>query len=511
MPFILITMVVAAESRAESPGEETEGAGIEMEARGHIEAGSPGQAIELLRGKTDTIERSLLLARAYLDDGNDFWAMRVLHELVETSEDCSPHLWLAFAHVRQGNLDEGRDVLKKASCPEGSPLEVRRLLLETLIASTHGDRAEAAAALREAAKGESAFPEDVEAFRSLRPSVEENYVSPISGRMELHTGWTSNALAGSPMDPAAAGGPPASPLAQFSGNTRLIVPIDGKSRPTLDVELRGLGVGVEAARDLSYLQLSGRPGFLFGSGGGIFAGYRLESLGILGGDQFDDGPIWFYQAHRGELELDVLPWMTVFGGAGYRAFREARRSRLEADLGAGGVWRPTGNVNVLAALMGRYQSAARDDYDLWGATALMQADLRLPRNVTARFGLMGSVDDYPRSAGYFGTELSRRDLLGKLTAGLWSPRTRTGLRGGVSYELSSRHSTAPDYKYMDHRLLARIQWAFSSDPRGPSSARPPDHVPLAWGLDRENGDLEDSIQDLLRQDEAVRAGSSCVD
>ena len=506
---LLVSMTAAGEARAEQPGDgANDDAGIEIEARRHIEEGRPSEAIDLLRGKTDTEERSLLLARAYLDVGNDFWAIRVLHGLMQESEDCSAHLWLAFANIRQGALDEGCAVLEKAGCEEGSPLEVRRLLLEVLIASTAGEREEGMGPLMEAARAELAFPEDVEAFRALRPAVEEGYVRPISGRMELHSGWTSNAMAGSPIDPAADGGPPASPLAHLSGNTRLILPTQGQVDPVIDAELRGLGIQAEAGRDLSYLQLSARPGALVG---GLFAGYRFETLGILGGDRFDDGPIWFYQAHRGELEIEVLPWLTAFGGSGYRVFREARRSRLEVDGGLGAAWRPASGLSVMGAIMGRYHSAGRADYDLFGATAVAQADYRLPRELSARLGLVGSFDDYPSSAGYFGTDLSRRDFLGKITAGLWSARTSRGLRGALTYELSKRFSTAPEYEYLDHRMLARLQWAFAFDPRGPRPTSPSGHVPLAWGLEHEDGGLEESIQDLLRQDEAVRAGSSCVD
>ncbi len=506
----VLALVVPAWA-ASSTGGGADGASLEEEALRHIEDGSPREAIDLLRGEADTEARALLLARAYLDDGNDFWAMRTLQELAQTSEGCAPDLWLAFVLLRQGALEEGRDVLEITTCREGSPLAVRKHLLEALIASTAGETAEARAALRKAERGERAYPEDLRALRALRPSIEESYVVPISGRLELHSGWTSNAMAGSPTDPAAAGGPPASPLAHISGSTRVIIPAEWRPRPALEVELRGLGIGAERGRDLSYLQLSARPAVLFGDRASALLGYRLETLGVLGGDQFGDGPIWFYEAHRGELDIELAPWLTLFGGAGHRKFREGRRSRVEMDLGLGGAHRPTPSLSLVGAVIVRHHKAARDFYDLFGATALAQATWLLPRGLSARFSLLGSFDDYPSSNDFFAAGVARRDLLSKLTAGLWLPRTPSGLRAGLTYELSGRSSTAPDYEYIDHRLLLRVQLSFSFDPRGPRADLPVGHVPLSWGLEEEDGALEETIQDLLRQDEAVRAGSSCVE
>lgn len=509
---LLSIVAISSSSWASTSAEgSNSGTSIEARARGSIEAGRPREAIDLLRGNVDTQERGLLLARAYLDDGNDFWAIRTLQGLVQADEDCGSSLWLAFALIRQGSIDEATEILGDAVCSAGSPLEARRFLLETLIATTSGEVEEARRTLRSAISKERVFPEDRKALLALRPSVEERYVSPISGRVELHSGATSNARAGSPVDLAATEGPPSSALAHLAASTRAVLPTERATRPLLEAEVRGLGIGSTEARELSYLHLSARPALQFVFGPTLLAGYRIDALGILGGDQFDDGPIWFHQGHRAEFEAEVIPMVTAFGGAGYRNFRESRRSRFEVDLGLGGAWRPAPSISLLGAVTGRSHSANRDFYDLLGVTAIAHAQWQLPRGLTGRLGLVGSLDDYPRSEGYFATGVARRDLLAKLTAGLWLPHNRSGLRFGLTYEFSNRFSTAPDYKYVDHRLLMRGQWAFSLDPRGPRTDRPAGHVPLAWGLEGEDGTLEESIQDLLRQDETVRAGSSCVE
>ncbi|MFC1655072.1 hypothetical protein ACFL2F_04630, partial [Myxococcota bacterium] len=107
------------------------------------------------------------------------------------------------------------------------------------------------------------------------------------------------------------------------------------------------------------------------------------------------------------------------------------------------------------------------------------------------------------------------DVLTKLSAGLWSPMWM-GARLGLNYEFSYRDSTADqidDYDYNEHRLLMKVRWSFDLNPWAPQVVETKGRVALDYGLSEQAGTgmEEERIQDLLRQDEAARRGSSCVD
>jgi len=135
--------------------------------------------------------------------------------------------------------------------------------------------------------------------------------------------------------------------------------------------VRSLGYTSEAGRDVSYLLVGGRPGVILGRLPNALLAYRYEGLLITGGDQYDAGPLWFYQGHRGEVEAGILPSLTVFGGAGRRLFREVGRSRTELDGGGGGNLNLGARARVLGALTGRWHAAEKAPYDLWGGSALV--------------------------------------------------------------------------------------------------------------------------------------------
>ena len=66
-----------------------------------------------------------------------------------------------------------------------------------------------------------------------------------------------------------------------------------------------------------------RPGVIFGDTYvRALVAYRGEGLLLEGGDKYEDGPLWFYEAHRGELEIEFTKELTLFGGSGRRIFRE---------------------------------------------------------------------------------------------------------------------------------------------------------------------------------------------
>jgi hypothetical protein len=99
---------------------------------------------------------------------------------------------------------------------------------------------------------------------------------------------------------------------------------------------------------------------------------------------------------------------------------------------------------------------------------------------------------------------------------LWSP-SWAGFRIGIGYEFSWRESTADEstdnYDYQEHRLLFKTRFVFDLNPWAPKVITPKNHIELGYGIaTRGEAGLDDErIQDLLRQDEAARRGSSCVE
>ena len=513
MGFALALVLLEGSQAAAQEGEPRQQA--EARARALVARGQGAQAIPLLKAEIERDPASeslrLLLARAYLDDSNDFWALRTVAAAAELHpENCNLSLWLAWIQIRQGALEQARTLLDGA-CSHWQPEQARRALLSAMLAQQAGSQAEAQARLDEARGADLVYPEDRAAISQLQDKLELGYLPPVSGRLDLSLGWAANARAGSPADLATAGKGTSSPVGQTAVWLRFVMPGRFWARPALEAETRALGYSAAPGRDFSYLMLGGRPGVLLGRGNRrVLLAYHYESLLLAGGDPYQKGHFWFYDSHRGELEVEVFSGLTVFGGVGQRNFREIGRSRLEADGGIGGAFELGARLRVLGALSGRYYDAKNDAYDLSGASLLISADVRLPRHWSMRAGFLGSYDLYPHSAGYFDPAVrttNRQDLLVKLSASAFLPPLRDQLKLGFTYEFSSRESTVHLYPYTDHRLLAKLIWTFTADPWLPAAVSPSDHVALDYGL--HNRELTERVQDLLRQDEAVQRSSSC--
>lgn len=487
---------------------------VAAQARTLLTDGKPEQAIALLKPAIgqwpqDKVLR-LLLARAYLDDGNEFWSMRTLNAASEVfPEDCDVSLWQAWVQIQLGELDQARERLATA-CSAWAPDSARRALLSTMLEQQAGSSTAALVELDRAAAEPFVYAEDRAAIARLRDSVDPGSLPPLSGRLDVAAGYTSNALAGSPVDPVAQGSGAPSPVLATSAFMRLAPPMRSWIRPALDVEAHGLGFSAEEGKDLSFLMLDVRPVVILGrSGPRASLAYRYESLLLAGGDRYGQGPIWFFDAHRGEWELELLRQLTVFGGAGRRTFREYGRGRFELDGGVGATLPLGARVHLVTALSGRYHHARNEAWSLYGGSLLASAEVRLPRRWSVRAGLLASADRYPDSKGYFdpNTTSARRDLLFKVSASAFAPPLANGVKLGVTYEFSKRDSSAAPYSYEDHRILAKLIWNFAFDPWLPRAATPARHVPLDYRLgEAETGER---VQDLLRQDEGAQRSSSC--
>jgi hypothetical protein len=320
----------------------------------------------------------------------------------------------------------------------------------------------------------------------------------------------------SPVDRAATNEETGSPALLVDGGLELEAPVDWPVLPLLELGLRSLVLSADRVSDFTYAELTARPGVRIGT---LRLFYRGSLFLLRGGDVYTggDGPRWYYEAHRAELEWEPRPWLTVWGGAGRSIFREQVRTRTELDGGAA-VALGLGRGRLLAGLSGRVHRARHDAYNLWGGTLLASFSHPLgPLSGRARF--IAGLDLYPSSEGYFPNaeglvepDTERRDLLVKGAVELWSPRW-SGARLGLSYEVSHRTSTASAYDYTDHRVMARVSWTLDFDPWAPDEASgDPSHVELPYGVadDEEHLD-EERIQDLLRQEDAARRGSSCID
>jgi len=480
-----------------------------------IERGETRAAVERLHAAIirfpDDPALPLLLARSYLAEGNLFWAERGLRDtLVRRPADPEARAWLASIHLRQGDPELMKADLELV--PEDGPARMRWHLLEVFRARLVGEADAAQRALVAVPRSAHLYPEDRPVWRFLQQQSDPWWLDPVTGTLEVAAGATSNALAGAPTDPGASG--TSSGLATLELHGRLAPPASGALRPVLDLELIGNGLVEETYRELSSLEGSARlGGLLTASRQRLLVGYRAELLLL------NQEPSRYAEAHRGELELESSSGWALLAGGGRRTYRDDRRTRWEGDVSVGGPLRLSAAVPLAAGAAVRLADANSPAYDQRGASALLVGRVPIGRGWSTRLALSGSWDDYPHSGGsegllVFGTAEKRRDLLGRISVGVWSPR-RWVARAGIEWQYTQRDSTADDrpgfdFDYREHRVMARLHFDFDADPWAPRVVRTVGHVPLEWGLEAGGGEQEERILDLLRQDEELRRGSSCM-
>ena len=272
-----------------------------------------------------------LQAHAYLADENAFWAERVLLQLLEKNpRDCESRSWLAWVYIQGGDLAQAREVMRTESrCPLSSVEHARWQVLEAYLARAEGDKERARIATETLGETFEAFPEDVAAWCHLHSQENPGWIEPISMRLMILGGYTSNARAGSPADPSASGSPSA--LGRLDLYSRLVIPTSGFFRPAVDGNVKAHGLTAPEARELSYLDLSIRPGVILGR---TFPRVLVAYKGNLLLIHLDEKEL-YYEAHRGEAELETSFGLLAFSGVGRRIFREGGRTRTELDGGVG--------------------------------------------------------------------------------------------------------------------------------------------------------------------------------
>ncbi len=454
----------------------------------------------------------LLLARAYLLEGNHFWAERTLRAALDRQgNDTNFLMWLACVHLRQGDPDLARKALELSPVPVEGPLRSRASLLDAFQRYLDARPAEARTALDEIGRSATVFPEDRPVWSTLHRRLDPAWLDPITAEFEAGAGYTSNAQAGSPTDPGTSG--TGSALADATIRSRVAPPLGSRLAPVLDIDVIGRAFNEGAAREFGSLQVAARGGVLFALGGRrVLLGFRGERLYL------NQTPSLYSEAHRGELEVEWPAGTLAFAGAGRRDYRDERRSRDEWDLGFGGPLRVFQGMSLVAGATLRGSDATSPAYDINGVSAAAAARVALGRGATLRFTGTVVWDDYPHSGGpegevVFGTDERRRDLLGKVSVGVWIPAWR-GARAGLECQYSRRDSTADDrpgfnFDYSEARARVLVRWSLASDPWAPRTTVPSDHVPLPWGVGPGESGADERIIDLLRQDEELRRGSSC--
>ncbi len=484
-----------------------------------LSAGETRPAIEHLKQQVaafpDRTALSLLLARAYLADGNVSWALRTLRRAAGRDEhDCNLRGWIAWLQLGEGNLEATEHVLAESGCPAGPADEGRWRLLRAMLADARGET-DIDVLLDDVSRAPAFYRGDEQHWLKLRAARRPGWIEPLQLRLETSLGYTSNAKAGAPADPDSRGS--GSLLGRMDVFSRFVWPLDGFFRPALEAGLKGHGIGEQQEREFSYLELSARPGVILGAGATrVFLGYHADYLVLA---RETEAQRRFYEGHRGELDLEAGRF-TVFAGFGRRFFAESGRTRWEADGGLGVALRPAARTSLLLAAAIRYYWARTAPYRLFGATLLSALRQDLGNGLYGRLGLSLGYDDYFESGGSlgllaFGSEDRRRDLLSRASAEIWSP-SFLGARAAVGYEASWRQSSLDEsnstqvYDYLEHRLMVKLRWEFEWNPWAPTLLEPAGGVPLAGGAGEGSAFSSERIQDLLRQDEAARRGSSCA-
>lgn len=507
---VLLTFVGRPLRGDEPCGEE---ACFPERARALLDSGSPREAVTLLKkGRAalpDAPGIPLLLARAYLASGNEFWAIRTLTDrLAAVPGDCEARSHLALVYRSQAMLDEAVDLLARTECTSGGPASTRFLMVRSLVDHARGEGELAARNAELALDQDGVWAVDRYALAELHGIVSPLAIPDFGVRVETALGYTTNALTGSAVDVLDQSLP--SPFFQVDGWFRLTHDFGVRVQPVLEGQVRSVRYFADDARELSYLSLSARIGLLAGGPKlprfSVF--YRPDYQLLDRGDRYGSGPVWFFGAHRGDVEVEIPHGLLAFAGAGYRWFREKARTRIEVDAGLGGSQRLAGWCSFLWGATGRVYRAKVNAYNAYGVTALARANFHLPLRFEIRAGGSLSADFYTESAGYFDSG-SRRDLFGRVSASVWSPSSY-GVRGGITYDFTDRVSSVSAYDYSDHRVMVRMSVTWSGDIFLPRRRTSSGMVEAPWGTVGGAGDIGDRIQDLLRQDEQVMRSSSCV-
>ena len=455
-------------------------------------------------------------AKAYEEKGNRVWARRTLTKYLTVSQgDCEVRAHLAAMMLRGADYRGAMDLLAREGCPVTSEERTRWLLLETMAEEQAGNRVQAASLLDKAESESVAYREDKALFPWLSRRLRPLWTPPFEIRLDLAGGWSSNPLLGSPMDPQSSKGDYASAVMEGNLWGKAATPHFGAARLYVDGLTRFQYFFSDPAGDLSYGGWGLRPGVeLEWLDVAVRASYRFDSLYVAASDPHHEAGHWFFESHRGEIEVEMSLGLTFFLGGGRRFFSTMGRTRWELDGGIGGAFRLGKGVHLLGAATGRRYWATTAAYNLTGCNLLLALSIPLFRRFQFKGSASGGVNWYPDSAGAlaFHSPEARRDIQLRGRLGIWTPPLISKLRLGATYEPVRRWSTAELYDFTDHTVLLVLGWRGSADPWLPAAVGIGiDRFPVDYGIAGDKGLENERLQDLLRQDEEAQRGSSCLD
>lgn len=474
------------------------------------------QSIKRLKKLLDTDPDNralvLLLATAYAANGNEYWALNVLYSFLENHpNDCEVKSFAIWHQLIQGNIDTAKELLEQTGCPTDKTMETRwQLLSQYLLFLESPTKIEIKAM-------SVAYPEDREMWDMLWNSRAHGREIPIELRVAMEGGYTTNGQAGSPLESVARQQDSAIGSMELQG--RLIIPTRRWARPAMDVASRFHGLSASPLQQYSYTDLSIKPGIILGRNTQLKVAYKGNLLLMA-----MKGQKKFYESHRLELEIRMNQGVMFFAGTGKRFFKQNGRTRNELDGGIAATKRLNNWLFLMAAVHGKYYNAVGKPYDQISVGLILTSQIRLPASMSFRSGVSVTHDNYLNSGGNlgsiaFGTTHKRKDFTVRSFGELWSP-SLSNFKAGIRYELNHRDSSADlesgsfDYDYLEHKFLFKLSVSRKIHPAAPRLTRTNDHVPLNYGIDKNDNaadNTSEEIAEILRQDEAARAASSCVE
>ncbi len=470
------------------------------------------EAIEILKEASGCYPTEDLFFRmlgvTYAKQGNTAWALRILVPYIENhKDDCEAIAWTAWIQSQLAMTRDSDETLSKADKCSENMLTSRLKLIGAFNAMSTDDMKSAQRTLRSLLNKKSLYASDAEAALSMSRTVGTAPDPNFSWSAELSLGYASNAISGSPNDPALMDKTLSSGL--MDGELRLTLdPVkDYFIRPVIEGKLNGRLLFSKDTLDSSYIDLSMRLGFNTGTTNVKFGlWYSPESLIMHGGDRYNDGPLLFYTGHRAELDIELYRWLYLYAGYGHRTFRQRVRTRHEFDIGAGGRHSLFRGLGLTWGATYRQWFSEGDMYDLNGFNLTLSLDYRLHSDWLFKLNGVFSYDAYPSSDGYFTSHASRKDSTAKGTLQVWSP-SFAGVRFGAQFKASRRWSSADDYDFQDYRGLISVKWngdLYFYTPKKHDD----DRYALPWDL--ETGRTSEHIRDIIRQDEDMQRSSSCL-
>jgi len=518
--FVFMALLASVSGTALAETAEPLSPAAAVDRARELQAAGDGEAArDLLREAAEAHPDSELLplarAESYLADDNDFWAIKVLTEFSDNHPPaCQARMFKARIQIDQAALDEAEATLTEPGCEEPEEVRARALVLRAVIAEARQDDDAARTHIGEAQDTGSRYAEDDALLNKLSAAYGLTPEPTFDWKLDVNVGWTSNGLAGSPVDRVSQDDSSGSALTTVNARLGWRPVSVGVLHPLIEARWRQTELFAENARGLSTRQ----PGLRLGATLGnetprLTVTYGYEAVQVQEGDRYEEGPMLYSEGHRGEYEIEANDTWFAFGGGGHRRFRETGRTRWEFEQGLAAAFAPSDSTRLMLGTSARFYDADNDAYDLVGATGLAQLSVAFPHGFELRESVSLSGDVYTDSSGFFAgaSREEREDVLLRASATLWSPST-AGLKGGLEYDYTSRASTATPYSFHDHRLLLRMSWAYDSERLSVSRIPAEGRVPLRHGLDP-NADQprsDERVRELMRQDEDVRRGSSCL-